>query len=144
MTGLVARMGGQAVRNEGTAGNMDGRQATSGCGMPAVSDGPGVIGTVSDVCPKARAHPLACETHPLGARTCHRAGDRAWVTYRRFWTSWMSSYRVSEGPGGMLEGVDRLSCALGACGGQGDAHRGRVVLTSRRGFRGHRWCWGTA
>ena len=42
MTGMVARMGGQAVRNEGTAGNMDGRQATSGWGMPAVSDGLGV------------------------------------------------------------------------------------------------------
>ena len=123
---------------------MAGRQATSGWGMPVVSDGLGVIGTMSDVCPKARAHPLACETHPLGAGTCHRAGDAARATYRRFWTSCMSSYQVSEGPGDMPEGVGRLSGALGACGDQGDAHRGRVVLTSRRGFRGHRCCWGSA
>ena len=38
-------------------------------GMPAVSDGLGVNGTVSVVCAKAPAHPLACETHPLGAGT---------------------------------------------------------------------------
>ena len=80
---------------------------------------------------------MACETHPLGAGTCHRARDCAWVTYQQFWMSWMSSYRVSDSPGDMPEGVGRLSCMLGACGGQGDTHRGRVVLTSWRGFRGH-------
>ena len=53
-------MGWQAVRNEGTAGNMDGRQAMSGWGMLAVLDGLGIIGMVSNVCVKAWAHHLAC------------------------------------------------------------------------------------
>ena len=44
-------------------------------GMPGVLDSLGIIGTVSDVCMKAWAHPLACETHPLGMGTCHRARD---------------------------------------------------------------------
>ena len=96
-------MGGQVVWNEGTAGNIDGRQATSGWGMPAVSDGLGVIKMVSNVCLKARAHPLVCEIHLLGAGTCHSARNRSWVTYWQFWMSWMSAYWVSEGPGGMPE-----------------------------------------
>ena len=50
----------------------------------------------------------------------------------------MSSHRVSEGPGGMPEGVGRLSCTLGACvGSRGCAlGQGRPHVPAR--VLGHR------
>ena len=106
-------------------------------GMPAVSDGLVVIGTVSGVCAKARAHPLACETHPLGAGTCHRAGDSlgdvpaVWDVLDVVLPGVRRSWGHARGCGQALVHAGRMWGSRGCAPGQGRPHVPARVLGHR-------------